>query len=55
VYGKIEERDTFKLVSQMAEGGIMFSDGIVDDAIEFNSGTTASIGIASIQGQLVAR
>lgn len=55
VYGRIQEQDTFKLVSQMAEGGIMFSDGIVDDAIGFNSGTTASIGIASIQGQLVAR
>lgn len=54
VYGKIEERDTFKLASQMAEGGIIFSDGIVDDAIEFNSGTIASIGIASVQGQLVA-
>lgn len=54
VYGRIEERDTFKLASQMAEGGIMFSDGIVDDAIEFNSGSIASIGIASIQGQLVA-
>lgn len=54
VYGKIEDRDTFKLASQMAEGGIIFSDGIVDDAIEFNSGTIASIGIASIQGQLVA-
>jgi NAD kinase len=54
VYGKIEERDTFKLASQMAEGGIIFSDGIVDDAIEFNSGTIASIGIAAAQGQLVA-
>lgn len=54
VYGKIEERDTFKLASQMAEGGIIFSDGIVDDAIEFNSGTIASVGLASVQGQLVA-
>ncbi|HTF95286.1 MAG TPA: sugar kinase [Cellvibrio sp.] len=54
VYGKIEERDTFKLASQMAEGGIIFSDGIVDDAIEFNSGAIASIGIASVQGHLVA-
>lgn len=55
VYGKIEARDTFKLASQMAEGGIIFSDGIVDDAIEFNSGTIASIGIAAFQGRLVAR
>lgn len=54
VYGKIEEGDSFKLASQMAEGGIIFSDGIVDDALEFNSGTIASIGVASTQGQLVA-
>lgn len=54
VYGKIEECDTFKLASQMAEGGIIFSDGIVDDAIEFNSGAIASVGIASVQGRLVA-
>lgn len=54
VYGKIEERDIFRLASQMAEGGIIFSDGIVDDAIEFNSGAIASIGMASVQGQLVS-
>lgn len=54
VYGAIEKRDTFKLTSQMAEGGIIFSDGIVEDALEFNSGVIASVGIASVQGQLVA-
>lgn len=54
VFGKIHQRDKFKLTSRMAEGGIIFSDGIVDDAIEFNSGSIASIGIAAIRGKLVA-
>lgn len=55
VYGKIDERDTFKLVSQMADGGIIFSDGIIDDAAEFNSGAIVSIGVAEVKGQLVAQ
>ena len=38
----------------MAEGGIIFSDGIVGDAIEFNSGAIVTISAAEIQGQLVA-
>jgi hypothetical protein len=54
VFGKIEPSQHFSLTSRMAEGGIIFSDGIVDDAIEFNSGTIASIAVAKIQGKLVA-
>ena len=54
VFGEITEQDRFQLVSQMAEGGVIFSDGIVDDALEFNSGAIASIGVAELQGQLVA-
>jgi hypothetical protein len=54
VFGKIEPSQRFSLTSRMADGGIIFSDGIVDDAIEFNSGTIANIAVAKIQGQLVA-
>jgi len=54
VFGKIEPSQHFSLTSRMAEGGIIFSDGIIDDAIEFNSGTIANIAIAKIQGKLVA-
>jgi len=54
VFGKIHPQQNFKLISRMAEGGIIFSDGIVDDAIEFNSGAIATIGLAPIQGRLVA-
>lgn len=54
VFGRIEPSQHFSLRSQMAEGGIIFSDGIVDDAIEFNSGAIANIAVARVQGQLVA-
>lgn len=54
VFGKIQPLQHFSLTSRMAEGGILFSDGIVDDAIEFNSGVVVNIAIANIQGKLVA-
>jgi hypothetical protein len=37
----------------MAENGIIFSDGIEGDFLEFNAGTRATIGIAKRQGLLV--
>jgi len=40
-------------VSQMPENGVIFSDGIESDFIEFNSGMQASIGLADKQGHLV--
>jgi hypothetical protein len=39
--------------SGMAEHGVIFSDGIEKDFLEFNSGTQASIGIAERKGILV--
>lgn len=54
VFGKIHRHQTFRLISHMAEGGIIFSDGIVDDAIEFNSGAIATIAIAPNEGRLVS-
>ena len=37
----------------MAENGVIFSDGIEKDFLEFNSGTQAVIGIAERKGVLV--
>lgn len=54
VFGRIAPSQHFALSSKMAEGGIIFSDGIVDDAIEFNSGSCAVISVAPMQGKLVA-
>jgi hypothetical protein len=41
------------IVSEMAESGVIFSDGIEADFLEFNAGTRATIGIAERQGLLV--
>ena len=41
------------LESQMAENGVIFSDGIEKDFLEFNSGTQVVIGIAEKKGMLV--
>ena len=41
------------LSSQMPEHGVIFSDGIEDDFLEFNSGTQAVITVADEKGHLV--
>lgn len=53
VYGKLTETDTFKILSKMPGNGVVFSDGIETDAIEFNSGTEITIQIAPKKGILV--
>lgn len=53
VFGEITPQTPFQLESQMAENGVMFSDGIEADYIAFNAGTVVSIGVARTQGQLV--
>jgi len=37
----------------MPENGVIFSDGIEADRLEFNSGTEARITVAERQGKLV--
>ena len=46
VFGKVDTRAPLKLVSQMPENGVIFSDGIEADYLEFNSGMQAVISIA---------
>ncbi|MCM1248062.1 MAG: sugar kinase [Lachnoclostridium sp.] len=53
VYGKLTQGDNFRILSQMPENGVVFSDGIESDAISFNSGTEITIEIAPEKGQLV--
>jgi NAD kinase len=52
-FGKITENNPLTLVSQMPENGVIFSDGIENDFIEFNSGTCALISVADKKGYLV--
>jgi NAD kinase len=54
VIGRIPRDQRMTLVSEMAENGVIFSDGIEADYLDFNSGTEATIGVAERQGLLVA-
>jgi len=53
VFGRVTPEAPLQLESQMAENGVIFSDGIEKDFLEFNSGTKAEINIADRQGVLV--
>ena len=54
VFGAVTAREPLTLTSQMAENGVIFSDGIEADFLEFNSGAEARIAVAQRKGQLVA-
>jgi hypothetical protein len=53
VFGRVTPETPLILESQMAENGVIFSDGLEKDFLEFNSGTKAVIGIAEKKGVLV--
>lgn len=53
VFGRVTAESPLILESRMAENGVIFSDGIEKDFLEFNSGTQAVIGIAERKGVLV--
>ncbi len=53
VFGRVTPQQPLILESRMAENGVIFSDGIEQDYLEFNSGTQAVIGIAERKGALV--
>lgn len=53
VFGEINTRRQLTLESFMPEHGVIFSDGIEADAIPFNSGCIASIGVSDVEGVLV--
>lgn len=53
VCGKVTKDLPLMLTSQMPERGVIFSDGIEDDFLEFNSGTKAVITLADEKGHLV--
>ena len=53
VFGKVTAKEPLALISQMPENGVIFSDGIEKDFLEFNSGTKAVITVAERKGILV--
>lgn len=46
VAGEIQDKNNLVIESHMAGKGVIFSDGIENDYLEFNSGATATISIA---------
>lgn len=53
VAGLIEENENLILKSFMPEGGIIFSDGMTKDFIEFNSGAQANISLSEKSTDLI--
>lgn len=53
VFGEVTRAQPLRLVSQMAGFGVIFSDGIEADFLEFNAGMAATIEVAKRQGRLV--
>jgi NAD kinase len=53
LFGRVTSREPLVIESQMSEHGVIFSDGIEADFLEFNSGTKATITLAEKKGLLV--
>lgn len=53
VFGKISKNDPLRIMSQMPENGVIFSDGVEEDFLQFNSGIEALITVAPEKGRLV--
>jgi hypothetical protein len=52
--GLVEEGDELRIESHMPDGGVIFSDGVEADALQFNSGNVATIRAADRKARLVA-
>jgi NAD kinase len=53
VFGEANRQSPLLVRSLMPENGVIFSDGIESDFLEFTSGLTATISVADRMGQLV--
>ncbi|MBV1923486.1 MAG: NAD(+)/NADH kinase [Flavobacteriaceae bacterium] len=52
-HGIITKRNTLKIESNMPTKGVIFSDGIESDFLNFNSGSNVEIGIANEKANLI--
>jgi len=52
-FGRITAAEPLRLVSRMPEHGVIFSDGIEKDFVEFNAGAMATVAVADKKGHLV--
>jgi len=53
LFGSVTEASPLQLVSWMPDNGVIFSDGIEADRLEFNSGVEARFAVATRAGRLV--
>lgn len=53
VYGHLTRSEQLKVRSLMPENGVIFSDGIENDRLDFNSGTEVQITVADRLGRLI--
>lgn len=53
VFGRIDLGSELEIESNMSEGGVIFSDGVESDFLEFNNGAIVKIGVANQQARLV--
>ena len=55
VIGQMGSGEALEITSEMPEGGAIFSDGVPEDAIEFNAGSSVTIRLAEKTAHLVTR
>jgi NAD kinase len=55
VFGRLRANDVLVVASQMPHGGVIFSDGMESDFLNFESGRTARISVADRSVLLLAR
>jgi len=53
IVGRLNEGEELVVESHMPSGGVIFSDGVESDFLEFNAGTIARIQVAEQRAQLV--
>ncbi|MGO9465945.1 MAG: sugar kinase [Isosphaeraceae bacterium] len=53
VHGTIDDQAPLTVISHMPQNGVIFSDGVEEDHIDFNSGAIATIGLAERTLRLV--
>jgi hypothetical protein len=53
VSGTIDDGDPLKIIFNMPQNGVIFSDGVEEDRLDFNSGAVAMIGLAERTVRLV--
>lgn len=53
LYGEIDKSEVLTLRSRMPDNGVIFSDGMESDFLQFTAGMEAKIGVCATQGILV--